>query len=142
MAKAKEGDEVKVHYTGKLDNGMTFDTSVDRSPLEFTIGKGMLLPGFESAVIGLEPGETKNIQIPAEEAYGTREDGLIGEIPRDRLPDDLNPQVGMKLQMKRPDGETLIVTITDLDDTQITVDANHHLAGEDLHFKIELVEIL
>jgi peptidylprolyl isomerase len=102
----------------------------------------MLLPGFEMAVIGLEPGETNNIHIPTEEAYGVRDDMLVGEIPRNRLPEDLSPQVGMKLQMRRPDGEELIVTITDLTETDITVDANHQLAGKDLNFEIELVEIL
>ncbi|MDF1591145.1 MAG: peptidylprolyl isomerase [Desulfobacterales bacterium] len=142
MSKAKKGDNVKVHYTGTLADGTCFDSSLERAPLAFTIGKGMLLPAFESGVIGLRTGESINIHIPAKDGYGLRDEQLIGSIPLDRLPQDLNPQVGMKLQMKTPEGEIMIMAITELRKSSITVDGNHHLAGQDLNFEIKLVEIL
>ena len=142
MPKAKDGDKVKVHYAGSLDDGTRFDSSLKREPLEFTIGKGMLLPAFESGVIGLQPGESKNIFIPPEGGYGLRDEQMIGSIPLDRLPHDLNPQVGMKLQMKTPEGEIMIMTVTELHKSSITVDGNHHLAGQNLNFDVRLVEIL
>ena len=142
MTQAKAGDTVKVHYTGTLDDGSIFDSSLKRNPLEFTIGGGMLLPAFESGVIGLRPGESGSIVVSAEEGYGLREEQLIGSIPLDRLPPDLNPQVGMKLQMKTPEGELLMMTVVELRKSSITVDGNHHLAGQNLNFNIRLVEIL
>ncbi|MEW6674329.1 MAG: peptidylprolyl isomerase [Thermodesulfobacteriota bacterium] len=142
MPAAKAGDKVKVHYTGTLDDGTCFDSSLKRAPIEFTIGKGMLLPAFESGVIGLQPGESRSILIQAEDGYGLRDEQLIGSIPLDRLPPDLAPQVGMKLQMKTPEGEIMIMTVTEMRKSSITVDGNHHLAGQNLHFDVRLVEIL
>lgn len=142
MTTAKTGDTVKVHYTGKLDSGDAFDSSVNREPLEFTIGKGQLLKMFEDAVVGMSPGESTEIQIPPENGYGLKRDELVGEIPLEKLPDDLSPEVGMRLQMQTPEGQALIITITDVTDTAIAVDGNHPLAGENLNFDIELLEIV
>ncbi len=141
MAKAKQGDTVKVHYTGTLGDGSQFDSSRDREPLEFVIGQGMVIPGFDNAVDGLEIGESVSVAIPCVEAYGEYNDDLTGTIERDRLPQDLSPEVGMVLQLSAEDGQTLQVMVTEMDDESISVDGNHPLAGKDLNFDIELVEI-
>lgn len=138
---AKTGDTVKVHYTGTLEDDTVFDTSVEREPLEFTLGQGQLIPGFEQAVIGMRVGESKTINIPADQAYGPHRDDLIQVIERSQLPEDLDPKVGQQLPMRQPDGRTSIVTITDISETMITIDTNHPLAGQNLTFEIELVEI-
>ncbi len=137
----KTGDTVKVHYTGTLEDGTVFDTSVEREPLEFTLGQGQLIPGFEQGVIGMKVGESKTINIPADQAYGPHHDDLIQVIERSQLSEDLEPKVGQQLQMRGPDGRTIIVTITDVSETTITIDTNHPLAGQNLTFEIELVEI-
>ncbi len=144
MTEAQEGDKVKVHYKGMLENGEVFDESrsEDRDPLEFTIGDGRIIPGFEEAVKGMNPGETSKEKIPSEKAYGQRRDDLVVTLDRNELPDDLDPQPGQQLQMKQKDGRQLSVLVTDSDDSTITVDANHPLADHDLEFEIELVEIL
>jgi len=142
MAKAQDGNKVKVHYTGTLDNGTQFDSSVGREPLEFTIGEGMLLPMFEEIVIGLEPGETAKVKIPAADGYGLRNEELVIKIEKAKLPPTIVPEIGMKLQMRTPDGQPLVLNITDINDDNIIVDANHELAGLDLNFTIELVEII
>ncbi len=142
MKTAQNGDTVRVHYTGTLKDGTIFDSSEGREPLEFTIGDGFLMPAFEQGVIGLAEGETKTISVAAEDAFGPRRDKLIGKIPRHQLPDDLIPEVGMQLQMMAPDEQPLIIRIIDVNDEDITVDANHELAGEDLEFHVELVKIL
>jgi peptidylprolyl isomerase len=142
MAKAQDGNKVKVHYTGTLDNGTQFDSSVGREPLEFTIGEGMLLPMFEEIVIGLEPGETAKVKIPAADGYGLRNEELVIKIEKAKLPPTIVPEIGMKLQMRTPDGQPLVLNITDINDDNIIVDANHELAGLDLNFTIELVEIV
>jgi len=141
MAKAKNGDTVKVHYTGKLDDGTVFDSSLDREPLSFTLGEGQLIPGFEAAVIGMEVGDSTTAKIPSAEAYGPVKEDMIARIGKDQLPDGLNPEVGQKLQVPQNNGQVLIVTITDVDESHITLDANHPLAGKDLTFDIELVEV-
>jgi len=141
-AQAENGDVVQVHYTGKLADGTVFDSSVGREPLEFTLGAGQMIPGFEQAVLGMKVGESKTVTIPANEAYGPRLDDLIAEVLRERLPSDLTPEVGQQLGMNRPDGGVSIVTITGVSDNTVTIDANHPLAGEDLTFEIELVKIL
>jgi FKBP-type peptidyl-prolyl cis-trans isomerase 2 len=138
---AKNGDIVKVNYTGKLEDGTIFDSSEGRAPLEFTLGAGQMIPGFEKAVLGMKVGETKTVTIPSKEAYGQRHDELVMEIPREELPPDLNPQVGLQLQSTRSDGAIVVVTIIEVADTTITVDANHPLAGKDLIFEIKLVSI-
>jgi len=138
---ASDGDTVRVHYTGTLEDGTTFDTSMGREPLEFTLGEGKMIPGFEKAVYGLKIGKSKTVTIPAEEAYGPHRDDLVTVVEREQLPADLDPKVDQQLQMQQTDGRTAVVVVTDVSETTITVDANHPLAGKDLTFEIELVEI-
>ena len=135
------GDTVTVHYTGRLIDGTVFETSVGSEPLELTLGQGQVIPGFEQAVIGMQVGESKTVTIPVDQAYGPRRDDMILEISRDELPDDLEPVVGMQLRMNQGDGGIIIVTITEVSETMIKIDANHPLTGQDLVFDIELVEI-
>ncbi len=141
MARAKQGDTVKVHYVGTLDNGTVFDTSSGREPLEFTLGGGQVIPGFEEAVTGMQVGETKTTHIPADDAYGPHREGLVLELERERIPEDIELTVGSRLQLQQPGGEAVPVTVTALDSGTVTLDANHPLAGEDLTFELELVEI-
>ena len=141
MSQAKEGDKVKVHYTGKLEDGSVFDTSENRPPLEFEIGKGNVIPGFEKGVVGMELNDKKTITIPADEAYGQRRDELTVEVTKKDFPADIEPNVGQQLQIKRPDGHVIDVTITKVEGDNVTLDANHPLAGKTLVFDIELVEI-
>ncbi len=138
---ASDGDTVRVHYMGTLEDGTTFDTSVGREPLEFTLGEGKMIPGFEKAVYGLKVGESKTVTIPAEEAYGPHLDDLVTVVEREQLPVDLDPKVDQQLQMQQTDGRMTVVIVTAVSETTITVDANHPLAGKDLTFEIELVEI-
>jgi peptidylprolyl isomerase len=135
-AVAKSGDTVRVHYTGTLADGTEFDTSTGGEPMEFTLGEGNLIAGFEQAVTGMKVGETKKITIPADQAYGQRSDELIVEIGRDKLPPDIDPEVGMQLQTSQG-----VLTIIEVTETTLKIDANHPLAGQDLTFVIELVEI-
>lgn len=139
MAQAKYGDVVKVHYTGKLDDGTIFDSSVDRDPLQFTIGNGEIILGFEQAVIGMEPGETKTIKIPSGEAYGPHNEEMVLEIDRNEFPADLNLRAGLQLQMRQDDGRAIPVMVIDISESSVTLDANHPLAGKDLTFDIRLV---
>lgn len=141
MSQAKSGDTVKIHYTGTLDDGTQFDSSAGREPLEFELGGGQVIPGFDSAVDGMSVGESKSVRIEPDQAYGERHDQLVQEVPRSALPDDLEPQVGMGLQSQSPDGQVMMLTVTEVGDDNITVDANHPLAGQALNFDIELVEI-
>jgi peptidylprolyl isomerase len=138
---AKSGDTVKVHYTGTLDDGSVFDSSENREPLEFTLGEGSVIPGFENAVMGLKLGDSVTVTIPAGEAYGEYQDNMLMEIDRAQLPQGLNPEVGMQLQMQQMDGTAVIVVISEVGEDSITIDGNHPLAGKDLTFEIELVEI-
>jgi peptidylprolyl isomerase len=142
MVEAKNGDAVKVHYTGKTDDGTVFDTSMKRDPLQFTIGKGQLIPGFEQAVVGMRPGDSQTTTIPAKEAYGPRREELVMEVERKQLPANLKPEVGQQLQLNRSDGQTFVVTVSDVSGLSVTLDANHALAGKDLTFDIQLTEIL
>lgn len=141
MTYAKQGDSVKIHYQGTLSDGELFDSSKDRDPLEFKIGEQQVIPGFEKAVIGMSINEKKTVTIAAEDAYGPLMDQLIAQVDREQLPEDLTPELGMQLQMMQEAGEPLIVTVTEMDDKTITIDANHPLAGKDLTFDLELVAI-
>ena len=142
MTQAQVGDMVKVHYTGKLADGTTFDASLEREPLEFTLGEGELIAGFEQAVLGMAAGESKTTTIPAAQAYGPHHAERVIDVERHHLPADLQPEFGQRLEMTRPDGTTLSVMVTTVTETQVTLDANHPLAGQDLIFNITLVEIL
>jgi peptidylprolyl isomerase len=142
MAQAKQGDTVRVHYTGKLDDGTVFDSSQGRDPLEFTLGVGQVIPGFEEPVFGMEPGDSKTVNIPAEKAYGPYHKEMVMHVERDEMPPDLNPAVGDQLQMRGSDSGTVVVTVTQVTDTCLTLDANHPLAGQNLNFDIELAEIV
>ncbi len=142
LPKVKNGDTVKVHYTGKLEDGSIFDTSESRDPLEITLGQGQLIPGFENAVVGLEVGDKTTANIESAEAYGERRDDLEVTVERAQLPEDIEPEVGMQLQLNQPNGQPVPVQITKVEEENIVIDANHPLAGKDLTFDIELVEIV
>jgi peptidylprolyl isomerase len=142
MAQAKNGDTVKVHYTGKLDDGTIFDTSADREPMQFTIGEGQLIPDFEQAVIGMSPGESKTVQIPSDNAYGPHHEEMVMVVDRKEFPENLEPKVDQMLQVSRQDGHTFAVKVTDVSEAKVTLDANHPLAGQDLTFDIQLSEIV
>lgn len=141
MSKAKANDTVKVHYTGKLNDGEIFDTSEHRDPLEFTVGAGQMIKGFDAAVDGMELNEKKTVTIPSAEAYGPRNEELIQQVPKTQLPEGMNPEVGQTLMAQGQGGQPIELTVTDTTADTITVDANHKLAGQDLTFEIELVEI-
>ncbi len=141
MAKIKDGDNVKVHYTGKLTDGTVFDSSDGREPLAFTIGKGMMIPGFEKAVLGMEINEEKTVTLKPEDAYGEIRQDMIAEVNKAQLPPDLKPEVGMELMSQTPDGQQLVVKVTEVNESSIKVDANHQLAGKDLTFDIRVVEV-
>lgn len=141
MAQAQLGDTVSIHYTGRLDDGEVFDSSANRDPLKFTLGEQAVIPGFEAAVIGMKPRQRKTTKIPAADAYGARREQLVLSISRDRLPKDIEPSVGQRLQMKNEDGSVLGLTVTEVNDQTVGLDANHPLAGKDLTFDIELVTI-
>ncbi len=142
MTQAKSGDTVRIHYTGTLDDGTQFDSSAGREPLEFALGGGQVIPGFDSAVDGMNVGENKTVTIPPEQAYGQRHEQLVQQVSRDALPDDMEPAVGMQLQSQSPDGHVMNLVVTEVADDSITVDANHPLSGQALTFDIELVEIV
>jgi peptidylprolyl isomerase len=142
MAQVKKGDKVRVHYTGTYDDGTVFDSSVERGPLEVTVGSGMVIPGFDRALLDMEPGQKKTVNIPVDEAYGPRAEELIAEVPRERIPADVELEIGQQLQLSLANGGEAIVMIVDLNDTTVTLDANHPMAGLDLNFELELVEIL
>jgi peptidylprolyl isomerase len=142
MAQAKHGDTVKVQYTGKLEDGTVFDTSIDRDPLQFTVGEGQLIPGFEQAVAGMNPGESKTTKVPADKAYGPHRKEMAHAVDRNQFPAHLKPEVGQRLQLRQADGRTMVVTVTDVSESSVTLDANHPLAGEDLTFDIRLIEIV
>ncbi|HEY9665962.1 MAG TPA: peptidylprolyl isomerase [Coleofasciculaceae cyanobacterium] len=142
MTQAKPGDTVKIHYTGKLDDGTVFDSSANREPLEFTLNAGQVIPGFDQAVLGMSPGESKTETIPMDQAYGPHRPEMVLQVDRQQMPPNLEPEVGQQLQVQSPQGQAIPVMITEVTDSKITLDANHPLAGEDLTFEIELVEIV
>ncbi len=141
MAQVKKGDKVKVHYHGKLTTGETFDSSEGRDPLAFEVGSGMVIKGFDDGVTGMEIGEKKTIHIPVEEAYGNKNPEMVVKMPKDRFPEDMEVEVGLPLMMSDESGQQFQVVVTDIDEDGVTLDANHPLAGEDLIFDLELVEI-
>ena len=142
MKKAETNNTVKVHYTGKLQDGQIFDSSREREPLEFKLGEGKIIPGFENAVEGMQVSESKTVTVPSNEAYGPVQENLVQEIPSSALPKDIEPKIGQKLVSKHPNGQEIIVEVKKIKDEKITIDANHPLAGKDLVFDIELIEIL
>lgn len=141
MAQAKQGDKVKVRYTGKFDDGEVFDSSENCDPLEFTVGTKQVIPGFEEAVVGMNPGESKNTRIEADAAYGPYREEMVVQLTKDQFPADVQPEVGQQLQLRTEHGQIIDVLVTGVSDTEVTLDANHPLAGKDLTFDIELVEI-
>ena len=142
MAQAGTGDTVRVHYTGTLEDGSVFDTSSGREPLEFTVGSGQVIPGFEGAVDGMSPGESETVVIPAEQAYGPHREEMMLEVDRAQVPPELDPKVGERLEIKQQDGRSVPVTVTAVTEGQIILDGNHPLAGKALTFEIDLVEIV
>jgi peptidylprolyl isomerase len=140
MEHAKQGDTVKVHYKGTLTDGSVFDSSQGRDPLEFTLGTGQVIPGFDQAVTGMQVGEEKEVTIPAADAYGERRDDLVLVVDRKQFPPHIQPQVGQQLQLSHG-GETFVVTVREVSGDRVVLDANHPLAGEDLTFALTLVEI-
>ncbi len=141
MAQPQEGNTVSIHYTGRLEDGTVFDSSEGNDPLTFTIGAGQVIPGFEKAVLGLEPGQKGTTTIPPEEGYGAPSDNMVVELPRTQLPEGINPEVGQHFQLSLEDGTQLPVIVTALSAESITFDANHPLAGKTLIFDIELVNV-
>lgn len=142
MKSAKNGSTVKVHYTGTLDNGNVFDSSREHEPLEFTIGSGQLIKGFEDTVMGMAAGNVQTVKIAAAEAYGDRRAELVITINKDQFPENISPAEGLQLDLKSPDGNVLNAIVTMVGENSVTLDANHPLAGQDLTFDIELLEIV
>ena len=142
MAKPKLGNTVRVHYTGTLDDGSVFDSSVEREPLEFTIGECKLIPGFEKAVLDLNPGEWKTTRLSADEAYGPYRDEMVIVTPRSELPEGLELEVGQIVEMTHPDNPSIVARVTDASESSVTLDGNHPLAGKDLTFEVQLIEIV
>lgn len=141
MTQAKMGDTVKVHYTGTLEDGTQFDSSAGREPLSFTLGQGQVIPGFEEAIVGMSVGDNKTVTIPADEAYGPYQEEAVKELPRSAIPDHIELAEGLQLQASGPDGQVVLLTVIELNDDTVLLDANHPLAGEDLTFQLELVTV-
>ncbi|BDD00107.1 peptidylprolyl isomerase [Persicobacter psychrovividus] len=141
MSVAEKGNQVKVHYTGRLTDGTQFDSSAGREPLAFELGAGQMIPGFDAAVHGMAIGDKKTITIPSAEAYGESRPEMIQQMPRTSLPEDMEVAVGQTLYAQGPDGQPFPVKVLELTEETVTIDGNHELAGEDLVFDIELVEI-
>ncbi len=142
MPAAKTGDTVRVHYTGRLEDGEVFDSSAGTEPLEFTIGQGNIIPGFEQAVVGMNPGESKTQHIEADNAYGPHIDEMVQTIDRSSVPPEIELEIGQQLQVRQPGGPPMILTVANLTESDVTLDGNHPLAGHDLTFDIQLVDIV
>ncbi|GGZ77834.1 FKBP-type peptidyl-prolyl cis-trans isomerase [Algibacter mikhailovii] len=141
MSLVKENDTVKVHYTGTLSNGQVFDSSLEREPLEITLGQGLLIPGFEKGLVDMAVNQKKTINIPVDEAYGEINNELFYNVGKDQLPPEMTPEVGMALASKGPDGKEVQFRVAEVNDDHIVVDANHPLAGQALTFELELIDI-
>lgn len=142
MSEAKPGDTVRIHYTGTLTDGSQFDSSAGRDPLEFTVGGGQIIPGLDREIAGMKVGERKTVNVPCDEAYGQHNPTAMQEVPRASLPAEIEPEVGKRLQAVTQDGSQITVVITAVNENSVTMDANHPLAGKDLIFDVELVEIV
>lgn len=142
MAQAKAGDKVRVHYKGQLSDGTIFDSSLEREPIEFILGQDTVIPGFEDAVIGMEAGESKGVSIPPEEGFGEYSEDLVVNIEKTILPPEINPELGMQLEVSSEEETPRVFTIADIAEDSITLDGNHPLAGKEIAFKITLLEIL
>ena len=138
----KKGDKFKIHYTGRIKDGQVFDSSLEREPIEFEIGSGRVIPGVDKGVIGMKPGEKKEVSVSPQEGYGDYEQKLLIDMPKEKIPEDIKPEVGMRLQMVNNMGQPLPVLVTEVNDESVKLDANHPLAGKDLVFNIELVEVV
>lgn len=141
MSDVKSGDKVRIHYTGTLADGTVFDSSAGRDPLEFTVGAGQVIVGMDKEMVGMTVGEKKTITAVADEAYGQRQEDAQQNVPREIIPADIPLEVGMQLQMQSPEGQVVPVSVVAIEEETVTLDANHMLAGKDLTFDIELVEI-
>ncbi len=141
MTQVKSGDTVRIHYTGTLNDGSTFDSSEGRDPLEFTVGSGDIIPGLDVAIPGMEVGEKKTVNIACDQAYGQANPEMTQAVPRETIPADIPLEVGIMLQMQTPQGQVVPVSVVEISETEVTLDANHPLAGQDLTFDIELVAI-
>ncbi|WP_333712350.1 FKBP-type peptidyl-prolyl cis-trans isomerase [Yoonia sp.] len=141
MTQAKAGDTVSIHYTGTLDNGDQFDSSAGRDPLEFVVGSGQIIPGLDAAIPGMAVGDKKDVNVPAAQAYGEHNPDNQQAVPRAQIPAEIPVEIGTQLQMQTPQGQVIPVTVADVTEAEVTLDANHPLAGKDLNFAIELVEI-
>lgn len=142
MTQAKPGDTVRIHYTGTLADGSTFDSSAGRDPLEFTVGSGQIIPGLDRELPGMAAGDTKSVTIAPEEAYGPLNPDQTQAVPREAVPDNIPLEVGAQLQLQTPEGQALVVTVAEVNETEVVLDANHPLAGKELTFDFELVEIV
>ncbi len=142
MRQAQKGDKIKVHFTGTLDDGTLFANSRDGEPVEFTIGEGKLIPGFEEEAVGMAEGEQKTVRLEAERAFGEKREDLVSKVPRSAIPDHIELSVGLQLQMSSPSGSPVQVTVSEISDEEVTIDANPPLAGHPLNFDIELVEFV
>jgi peptidylprolyl isomerase len=141
MAQAKRGDTVKINFTGKLEDGTVFSSTANQKPLEFKLGEGKIIPGVEKAVEGMNVGESKTVEVPPEQAYGQHQAELVQEVSRDRFPKDVEPQVGQRFEVPQQQGQSMAVKVVDVSESIVTLDANHPLAGRDLTFELELLEI-
>lgn len=141
MSTAKQGNKVKVHYTGKLEDGIIFDSSENREPLEFEVGSGQVIPGFENAVVDMGVGDKKTVEIPSEEAYGPVREELVFEVPLEKFAPDAKPEVGQQYNVTQQDGNVVTVSVAGVDENNVSLDANHPLAGKKLIFDVEVIEI-
>ena len=142
MRQAKEGDRVKIHYTGRLEDGTVFDSSEGRTPVDFTIGDSTLMPGIENGVIGMAVDSEITVEIPSDEAFGDRREELVIELDRSQFPEELDPEIGQQLELRQSGGESIPVTILDVKETTVTLDGNHPLAGHTLSIDLRLIEII